>query len=450
MRLFEDETITSFGDTPAPEVSTDTVTKAEDEVEDKEAEQKQKEDEQRDEQQEKEEEREAQTSSSDEEPAPDLETMLARLEHYLEYGTPAGVNEVPGSCPSCEDAADAVAIDAGIEETEGSGEDTSGNDMDGDLGGGEDTAASLDTEDTQTEGEMMQLIFYSQKNFFPGMEELDLISRNRGNLISNFLYHFSEVVKNLGTKIIKYTRKVWKWSRNKITKSFMKMQTIAKFWDDKLSQNLDEVEWDRFAKYNTTAFPCDLWITVCKAAIAGYDLLTNCERVVFDKSQEAMTNTMGIFDKMIHDCGVEIKVGKDRVNSDGLYDNRVYGTMEQLGYDKSKIPVCLRYLQQLGKRMKGGDMDVVESYMSKALQKITSYSRDITEELKENQLKEDSPEYKTRSKVVVLATSRYDYLISTLSVMAMFLDQLTSDILVVFSKVEDSMVSSKFVDQDVD
>ena len=492
MWTFEDEKIVSFGDTPAPKATTDDVVKAEDEVADEEVEQKQKENEERDEQEEKEEERESKldesegddlgdadeampgldsesdtpTDTDEVEEAPDedkdgskksdeeLDAMpkemrlklryTPRFYTAMEYGTPAGSNpKIPGGCPSCEDAADAVAIDAGIEETEGSGEsdETDSEDLGDAMGDMGDTGEGGDLGDLGSEGDetadaLMRLTYLSTWNGNVGTE----------GYIANAIHHFGVVLNMLFRGTVKYSRKVWKWARNKIAKSTMRMQTIAKLWKYKLSGNIDDIDGERFGNYEVTAFPYDLFVQTSKTAIALADALTNSERIVFDRNEEVMCDALELCAKFVDSVGVEINVGKNRINTDKLYDNRTHNALKELGYDKTKIPVLIRYMEELSKRMKGGDLDIMYDTMGKTLQKITSYSTDLTEAVKRGDIKEGSEEYKVKTKVVVLATSRYDYLLSACSVLAMLMDQLTSDVLKVFSKAEDCMISAKYVD----
>lgn len=453
--LFEDDKIESFGETPAPKESADDLEDAEKQT--------------TEEQQEAEEENKPESAEEGEdfgmaEGSELSDAELMELPEYTavtlrfiapmnEYGTPSGTDAVPKSgCPSCADAADSAIIDAEVAPSDGSGDD--GGDVGapdigggGDLGGGMDESGGED--DLGGDLEMyatywrkrQQLLDPSSQGIYPAEY---YIPSQEGLLdaISGML----RALRFITIKTIKYARKAYLFSRKKISSTYLRMQTVHKLWNYKLSKHLGEVDVERLERYEIEAWPYEVWIDVAKMALIAFDLVKGGIKLVSDPGQDGTTRAMEHIKQELESVGIKVNLTRNSFNLDNCLDKRRYDNVIALGYTKSQIPNVMRYFGEISKRVPKGDENNLEEVCQQCTEYVTKFAASINEAVKEGRLEKGSDEYQKNMDRLLAITVRFDFILVMMKLAYSLFDRLAQDAQKVFSKYEDSLAFSDLVD----
>lgn len=489
--LFEDETIHSFSETPGVAETKEDVEEAEEETEEI---QDQKEEENKPEPTEEEQEQESsegdlnlgeddtegESSEEDKEPedqpASDKEAkdndldegatksdaeLCMMTEHQIdcirffksrmEYGTPEGSDD-PSGCPGCADAADAAIIDAEVAPSEGAGtkrdqgnEEGGGDSFGGDVGGGEEG------EDDFTED--FEMYIRLRKDYRQGLR------RHRALMQSSISYATDEipgmeewgeklmkVMGFIGKKLVKYTRRTYIFCRNKISKIFFRAQTINKLWKFKLSRGLNKVDMDRLSNYEVEAFPYDTWLHAAKISLMCFDTVKNAEHIITAPDRDPITPDMQRFADDLDNIGISLDLTKNKVNSNNLMDKRQHASVTDLGFTKQQIPNVVRYFGEIAKRVPRGDLNNLEKICDKARENINKFAVNINHQVETGRVRKNSEEYQELTDQLLARTVRYDFVLTSMFVAYFLFDKLSVDSQRVFSKFEDAMSFSIFVD----
>ena len=376
-----------------------------------------------------------------------LQLYHTRFIPKCDYDTPGGISTIgSGNCPGCSDAGDAAIIDAEVSPSQGSDQielDGKGNPVEeeggGDLGDMGDMGEDLD----------MTMELHEFVSALHKMQAYDNDRFRREVMGTEGLLEFAQglfgIVKTILIKTFKYGRRVFKFTRDKAYKTFLRLQTIQKLWYFKLSGNLDKVDEERLAEYEVEAYPYDVWIDAAKLALNCFDIVSSSKNMLFDKGTEVMTGTMKHIDEALKARGIEINPAKNRVVFDELLDNRRFASVTELGYVKSQIPNVLRYFNDIARRVPKGSDNHIENIGNILAKEVTSYAARFSQAVDEGRISKDSEEYRTESTRVVQITTRLDYVLSLMKVAYTLFDQLSSDALKVFRKYEDSMTLKSLV-----
>ena len=507
MYRFEDDTITTFGDAPDTGVTPDDILTADGVIADKEEKQKEDESEQREEQEaqaeqldDKEVPAPEDEISADSMTGVELEqadkTTLASIRfmpHYsiqsrsqeafnrllvqkqtalttrrfketLEYGTPAGVDEAPepsGSCPGCNDVGDAIIIDASIVETEGStkgeneDEGTSTN-MPEENTAPEPTpeeSAELpeDDEDTNVEKELKAL-FRIQNHMFLNLTTDKLVDASKiygaetiFDLLKGMIVHAHNLLSRAFVGLVKYGRRTYKYCRNRYFSAEKRYVACARFWKSKLNENLSAVDAERFAESEANVFPYEVWTRCVRAVTVLNNFILHTDTAVFDRSKEVICKPIKEAQNVVEQTGTKIGVGKDRLDTEDLMSQHKFGSMKQLGYTLEILPNCIRQLSQLSECVHGGDSTVLTKSIDNTMEKLAKRSAVLIDDTKEGNIDLESREYKEQQARIIVNTARIDFTMSAYRLNGMLISLLMEDMVKIFSKVEDCLVSKKFV-----
>lgn len=473
--VFEDEEITSFGEAPShASVTVDDVRDAEQQTAEKHEKQQQEEDTQRDEiKEELETEKEAPADDSEVsadaltdtelDTASDSQLLAIRFTpHYtrakvslrdewklilqkdraarilrskMEYDTPSGTTAPPvPTCPSCGDAADAVALSDEIEDTEGSVKDENAADW-GDDSTGEATT-TIDAEMRQ-----LSLLFKRSQTLLP-----DYYYGYEGYYESfrGLLYHGSHLILSAFRKIVKYSILAYRAARNGFLKAFKSWQVIARFWNKKLKGDFHKVDMERFNEEKLTIFPAARWLAAARTAIASCEFIRSASKIVMDREAKAETPQIAKIREMAEKVHITINVGKDRLDTSGFNQGRQFGTMTELNYTGQTIPACLSAFESLAVYMKDGDLDELKPATDKALEKVMKFAAEINEDKEEGKLDPNSNEFQRLTSLSVLYTTRCDFVLSTFRMVGVMFEELAGDLLKVCSKLEDCMTAKEY------
>lgn len=336
----------------------------------------------------------------------------------MDYGTPNSIDDpstVGGNCPSC-DAGDAAIIDAEVEPVEEADETT-------EIG-----------TDIEMVVQLLNQLPINDTDPIPSMESLaDVISDLIGAL------------KTLTIKVVKYTTKIYRYSRNRISATYLRLQTVHRLWNNKIGKHLSDVDTDRLSELEIEAFPYETWIEAAKLSLASFEMVVAAERIVFEPGDEAVTNSMDRFASKLQQLGVKINIPKNRLNVDELLDNRRYESVSALGYNKSQMPNCLRYFGDISKRVPKGDLNTLEPVTKKVIDRITQFASSINTAVEENRLKKGSPEYRAEVDKLLNYTVRFDFILNCMKCCYFLFDRLTADILHVFEKYETAMTDPDYI-----
>lgn len=343
-------------------------------------------------------------------------------ETTLDYATPGSIEDpscVGGSCPSC-DAGDVAIIDAELAPADGESGD--------DLAEDEEVDFSADLKLYQRiDHKLTHSPFVACESFS------DVI----GSLIG--------ALKSITMKIAKYTNRVYKFSRNKIAATHLRLQTVYALWNRKLSKNLSDVDADRLNELEVEAFPYDVWIDAAKISLAAFEMVHAAERVVFDPGDTAVTNSMDRFADKLKQLGISINIPQNRINVDSLLDTRKFESISSLGYSKSQVPNCLRYFGDIAKRVPKGDLNTLEATTTKVINRLTQFAASINTAVDEGRLKKDSKEYREEVDKLLHYTVRYDFILTCMKCSYFLFDKLSADILHIFQKYEDAMTDPEYI-----
>lgn len=353
----------------------------------------------------------------------------------FDYATPGGIDSPDGisvgGCKNCghagnEDAGDVAISDAEVAPAEGT-EEEGGEDV-----GGLDTGMP-EEEPGDEEGLGAELRAYMRYRSmpdafgFPSMEGLDEIV---GKLFSVFKY--------LILKAAKYARKTYLFARKKISHTFMKMTTVHKLWKFKLERNLSDISEEKLSKFEVEAFPYAVWVDVAKVSLQAFNVVASAERFVFDAASEAQTNMMKNFSRELDRIGIRITTNKRRIDMDSLMDKRRYDSITQLGFSKSQIPNCIRYLGDISKHIPSIKDNPLEKVMRQCVEKSGAYAARLSEAVSNGEIAKGSKEYQEGMDNVMKQTVRIDYAMMLMRTTYALFDQLVVDVEKVFSKYEDA------------
>lgn len=403
--LFEkDDEFANFGETPNTEpIEKEELEEAQEQV--------------------KEKEEESGTNLSDDEleSLPESEVMKLRFTPHFDYGTPGGSN--CNSC-GCEDAGDVAIIDSEVQEGDSK-----------DLGNG--IIDNSTPEETDITGDIA--MYY--KNHEAYLQYRDVIPSMEG--ISDLVSNLFAAIRFVVIKTIKYTRRVYKFSRKKLGPIVFKTSTIHKLWKFKISRNLSKIDQDALSSMEIDAFPLDNWLAASKTALASFDMVKSAERIVFDSSDVAVTNSMKGFAERLEQTGVKFIVNKNQVNMDELMDNRRFDNVISLGYNKSQIVNCLRYAEEISKRVPNEKENNLEQITDRVIKRISNYAAMLNEAVEKGELTKNSDKYKEKMDDLMNYTVRLDFILSCMRCAHHLFDLLLSDLEKVFSKYEDSLVNEQ-------
>ena len=347
------------------------------------------------------------------------EEQESSTETSMDYGTPGSVDDpshVGGNCPSC-DAGDAAIIDAEVAPVEeDAGEDT-------DIGG-----------DIEMVFHWLNQLPLTKDDTIPSSESI-------GDILESLI----GALKLLTIKVVKYTTKIYRFSRNRISATYLRLQTVHGLWNKKLANHLSDVDMDRLSELEIEAFPYDTWIEAAKVSLAAFEMVAAAERIVFEPGDEAVTNSMDHFASKLQQVGIKINVPKNRLNVDELLDNRKYESITSLGYSKSQIPNCLRYFGDIAKRVPKGDLNTLEPVTKKVIDRITQFASSINTAVEENRLKKGGPEYRAEVDKLLNYTVRFDFILNCMKCSYFLFDRLTADMLHVFEKYETAMTDPEYI-----
>lgn len=469
--VLEEEEIISFGETPsAASVTVDDVRDAEQETAEKQEEQQEKEDKQREEIEEIEQEQDNEAPADDGEVSADSLTddeignlseeqlcLVRFTPHYvsrqlslkeewelimqkertkrrlqaklMEYGTPSGTNPIP-SCPSCGDAADAVILGDEVEDSEGSVEE----------GGDDEASTSFDAEMRQI-SKFYKTLYVDKDALYGSMYLYG--SEGYKEWAKGMAHHGWKLITIAFNKLVKYSILAYKSARNNFMKAFTSWQTIAKFWKHKLN-DFHKVDLERFAKAQLTILPAKQWVATAKTALAACALLHDAPKVVTDRTPTAETTSIAKVRQLAEAVDINIKVGKDRLDTSGFTHHREAGTMQELNYSGQTIPACVHMFESLAKYMPKGDIDVLKESTDKALHEVTKFAAEINEDKEDGKLDPNSKEFHRLTALSVMYTARCDFILSAFRMVGIVFAELTSDLLKVCSKLEDCMISEEY------
>jgi hypothetical protein len=319
------------------------------------------------------------------------------------------------------DAGDVVIIDAEVE---------SGDDGTGDT--------NIESTDISTEIEMVVKLL---QDFTQAPEEDILASESFSDMLSGLI----GAIRDLTVKVAKYANRIYRFSRNKISKTFLRLQTVHALWNRKISRNLADVDVDRLSELEIEAFPYDTWIDAAKLSLAAFEMVLAADRVVTEPGDEAVTNSMRRFGEKLNSLGIQINIPKNRMNVDALLDQRRFESITSLGYSKSQIPNCLRYFGEIAKRVPKGDLNVLEASTNKVVNFITQFASAINTAVEEGRLRKGSKEYNAELEKLLNYTVRQDFILTCMKCCYFLFDRLTADILHVFEKYETALTNPEFI-----
>lgn len=391
--------------------------------------------------------------------------------YKMEYGTPSGTDPID-PCTSCCDAGDVAIIDAEVAPSEGSGDDTGDDEFGGDMGdtdmgeteeapeegveeSGESEGEETSEEGSEESGEDTDLTMalrqfrdlqiryeQAQRNSPFFMSHIFAGNEDFSEIVSGFI----SVLKTVFIKVAKYARKAYLFAREKISSTFMRLSTVSKLWNFKLKRNLDKVDVERLQKFEIEAFPYGVWIDTTKLAISAYDMAAVSKRIVFDVSADANTDMMKRFAGDLKRNGVEFNITKNVIEMSDLLDKRVYKSIIDLGYTKTQITNCMRYLGEISKKVPNAKGNTLKDDIDKTIKEMTNYSAKINQAVEEGQLKQNSPKYKAEIEKTLHHTVRLDFVLSCMRCAYGLFDLLTADILKVFSKYEDACAFKSLIE----
>lgn len=390
---------------------------------------------------------EEEESSADEFTEDELMSMsmaaLSRIRFIprQEYGTPSGIEPIK-TCSSCGDAGDVAIIDAEIAPHDGSDEIA-------DEFGETPVEEGTVTEDEDLTEEMrglrdiydrFKMLQYPSPAFIPSIAIAS--EENFSDLIDSLL----GILKKVMIKVAAYTRKAYIFSRDRISKSFMRLSTISKLWNIKLKMNLDNIDIERLQKFEVESFPYHVWTDTVKLALSAYELANSAERIVFDVSEDATTNQMHRFHEELKKNGIEFNITKNSIDMNDLLDKRVYSNVIDLGFSKSQINNCMRYLSDVSKCVPNAKENTLQSKIDKVIKDISNHSAKTNKAIEDGQLKKGSDEYKHAIEKIMHYTVRLDFVLTCMRCAYGLFDIVTKDILKIFGKYEDAYAFKSLVD----
>lgn len=353
----------------------------------------------------------------------------------FEYGTPSGVPQIIKE--GCEDAADVAITSSEVVPAEGTVDDEE--DEAGDMDFGE-----MDEGEEDESNDLTMIL--KQYNYL--LYRNEIFGDNRLPASEGFAEIASSIfsaAKYVFFKVAKYSRKMYLFARNKLSKLVLRQQTIAKLWARKIAGSLDSINVERVYNSEVEAFPMHVWMDVCKLAIHAFDIVGSVKKIVFDPSDSLITGTIQEFDKQLKSAGIVIDVAKNSINYDDLLDKRRHQSIQEHEYTKVHMVNCTRHLVNIGKRLGKGDLSEYRGPLDSAIKEMTSKTAQLAQAVKSGEIKEGSGAYKKATNRIMGCGVRMDFVLNCLAVSTFLFEKLTDDMEKVCKIYEDGVASEKLV-----
>ena len=449
----QDQTIQTFGDTPTSVKSTpNKVAEVEEEIEEDEEKSNEAEEAAQSEGEEGEEFSEEYSELPDDEtlsylPFSELNKIKFIKQWMLDYATPGGVNTDSG-CTHCgkEDVGDVAIIDAEIEESPRDDgpkpvENGSGGEAGGDFGMGE--------EEEGLGEELMEYEKHHKQLFYPyilGTEGF-LINTLGGFMWAAFKDAVSAiygVVGKIASKVARFGVKVFTAIRNKIMRLTLHAETLQKLWNFKIERQLATIDVERLNTLTVSAFDYNTWIKTTQVAIASYELVKHCDKVIFDSSKEEVTNTLKKLEAMYSSIGIKISIVRNSIKTDDLMDKKQHKTIEELGYTRDKMTSLMRYFKDIASRTKEGSAAQFDKIIAQCVKKIDQESSELNEAYENEELAK-SKEYKDKQEKIMNEMVRLDWCFCILKLSYILFDELIDQLLAICDKYERSLDLGRYL-----